>query len=135
MQRLQFEPTWDKALSDKDRSLINLTHSETKARANNRIEFIRIREAFNHRGELLVMVLIHNSTKTAFRFQEEKLRYVEGSNLIAVHTYTLPSVISEPETSMPWTFIFPVESLRSKPVLENGSLEFVSIDSDYVNPI
>ncbi|AXI09788.1 SLAP domain-containing protein [Oceanobacillus sp. 143] len=124
MQKLLYEPTWDKALSDKDRTLINRVFLETKASTNNKIEFSKIREAFNHKGELLVMVLIHNSTKVEFVFKEEMLHYVENDIVIAAHVFTLPSLISEPGTSMPWTFIFPVETLRSMPALNNGKLEF-----------
>lgn len=130
MQKLFYEPTWDKALSDKDRTLINRVFLETKAPLNNKIEFSRIREAFNYKGELLVMVLIHNSTEAEFVFKEEMLHYVENGEVIAAHVFTLPSLISEPGTSMPWTFIFPVESLRSKPALDSGQLEFGSHDSE-----
>ncbi|RDW19392.1 SLAP domain-containing protein [Oceanobacillus chungangensis] len=130
MQKLLYEPTWDRALSDKDRTLINRVFLETKASTNNKIEFSRIREAFNHKGELLVMVLIHNSTNAEFVFKEVMLQYVENGEVIAANVFTLPYLKTEPGTSMPWTFIFPVESIINKPTLDNSQLEFVNLVSE-----
>lgn len=123
MQKLQFEKSWDKALSEQDRARINQVFSETKDIKNVGVQFIRIREAENYKGEILVMVLIHNPTREAFIFRNTMLRYLENKEVIAEHSFTFPALISEPETSMPWTFIFPVESHKSKPTYENGRLE------------
>ena len=123
MQKLQYESSWDKTLSNKDRKIIEGIFLETSLPNQNRIQFTSLWQAINHKGELLVTVLVHNFSHQVCSFINKKLRYLENNEIIAEHIFTLPSLTVQPETSMPWTFIFPVESLKSHGSLENGRLE------------
>ncbi|KMY48707.1 SLAP domain-containing protein [Peribacillus loiseleuriae] len=123
MQKLQYESSWDKTLSNKDRKIIEGIFLETSLLNQNRIQFTSLWQAMNHKGELLVTVLVHNFSHQDCSFMNKKLRYMENNEIIAEHTFTLPSLIVQPETSMPWTFIFPVEVLKCHGSLENGRLE------------
>ena len=67
MQQLQFETSWDKALSVKDRQLIENIFNKTKQAHGSAIFCSPIREAINHKQELLVTVIIHNSHKIPSR--------------------------------------------------------------------
>ena len=58
MQQLQFENSWDKALSAQDRSYIEKVFVETKHLNGTGVIFSPIREAINHKEALLVTVLV-----------------------------------------------------------------------------
>ncbi|MFJ8265295.1 SLAP domain-containing protein [Peribacillus asahii] len=125
MQKLQFEPSWNKTLSPKDRKIIEGIYLETTLSNHADIELTPLRQAINHKGELLVTVLVHNFSQQVLLFHNKELRYIENEEIIAEHIFSLPSLIIQRETSMPWTFIFPVESLKKPATLEKGHLEFV----------
>ncbi|MFJ7977027.1 SLAP domain-containing protein [Peribacillus sp. NPDC096379] len=122
MQTLQYESSWDKTISNKDRKTIEDIFLETSLPNHSLIQFTPLWQAMNHKDELLVTVLVHNFSHQVCSFISKKLRYLENNEIIAEHTFTLPSLTVPPETSMPWTFIFPVESLKSHGSLENGRL-------------
>ncbi|USK68624.1 SLAP domain-containing protein [Peribacillus asahii] len=125
MQKLQFEPSWDKTLSPKDRKRIEKIHFETSLSNPANMQLTPLWQATNHKGELLITVLVHNFSQQVLLFHNKKLRYIENKEIIAEHIFSLPSLIIQRETSMPWTFIFPVESLKKPATLEKGHLEFV----------
>ncbi|RID82214.1 SLAP domain-containing protein [Peribacillus asahii] len=125
MQKLQFEPSWDKTLSPKDRKIIEGIFLETRLSNHANIELTPLRQAINHKGELLVTVLVHNFSQRVLLFHNKKLRYIENEKIIAEHIFTLPPLVIQQETSMPWTFIFPIESLKNPATLAKGQLEFV----------
>ena len=125
MQLLRFESSWDKTLSDKDRVMIQQTFLETNVPNDEGIHFIPLRQAINYKGDLLVTVLVHNFSKQIHLFQGENLHYFENNKVVAEHIFTLPSLIIESKTSMPWTFIFPVASLTGHLTLENARLKLI----------
>ncbi|MFF2755556.1 SLAP domain-containing protein [Psychrobacillus sp. NPDC058041] len=125
MQKLDFEPSWDKTLSSKDRKEIEKIFLETNRVHFSNVRLVPIRQAFNHKKELLVTVLIHNFTENFFIFSKKRIAYVENSEIIAENTFTLPTLFIQPKTSMPWTFIFPEECLKKNLTLENGRLEIM----------
>lgn len=124
MQTLQFEASWDKTLSKKDRIMIEVLFESTKDPAGNSIRFTPIWEAENYKRELLITVLIHNFTETDLQFSGAKLRYEDGHKQFAEHIFTLPNVTIPSKVSMPWTFIFPADTRKRivKPI--NGKLTF-----------
>lgn len=125
MQKLLFESSWDKTISAKDRERILEVFRETSLTDQKHVQLTPLwKAAVNHRGELLVAVLVENFTEHPLSFDNKVLRYVDHNEIVAEHTFTLPSLVIESETSMPWTFIFPVESLR-KQDFENGCLVII----------
>jgi SLAP domain-containing protein len=125
MQMLRFESSWDKTLSDKDRVIIQQLFLETSRFNNESIQFVPLWQAINHKGDLLVTVLIHNFTKHVRLFQDNKMHYLENNKIVAEHIFTLPSLIIESKTSMPWTFIFPHNRLLGDATLENARLKLI----------
>ena len=113
MQILSFDPSWEKAVSINDRIEIERIFLNTCNSSNSIIRYSPIREALNYRGELLVTVLVHNFTNFDISFDKKRLVYIEEEKVLADHIFILPKLILKPEVSMPWTFIFPVHSLKS----------------------
>lgn len=60
---------------------------------------------------------------TVLTIQNQKFTYIEKETIIAERIFTIPQLIIKPKTSTPWTFIFPIESLKIKEILGNGRLE------------
>jgi len=125
MQHLQFEKSWDKALSAQDRSYIEKVFVETKHLNGTGVIFSPIREAINHKEALLVTVLVHNFTDQPLTFNNTRLRYKIQGEVIAENEFTLPNLVIPNEVSMPWTFIFPKESYKTQLSIKNGRLEAV----------
>ncbi len=106
MQILAYEPTWDKAISQKDREEFEaIFHSLLVFPP-----FTVIRHAVNHKGELLVTSIIHNTADQELDFHAMKISYQKDGRKIAEAKFTLPSHLIPSKTSMPWTFIFPAGS-------------------------
>lgn len=114
MQRLFFEAAWDKTIAPQDRSRIEEIFAETAFDKKNDIAFSPVREAVNHRKELLVTVLVHNFKNQEITFADTKLGLRCDGKLTAEHVFSMPLSIP-PETSMPWTFIFPAGSWTGSP--------------------
>ncbi|WP_449620748.1 SLAP domain-containing protein [Robertmurraya sp. Marseille-Q9965] len=123
MQELQFEASWDKALSTQDRMTIEKIYYDTKHQNNSKIVFSPIREASNHKQDLLVTALVHNFSSMPFSFQNIRLRYCIKDEKVAEYIFHLPKLTVPVQVSMPWTFIFPKGSYRNLNSIENGRLE------------
>lgn len=123
MQQLQYETSWDKALSAQDRQAIEEIFNETKQQNTHDILLTPIREALNHKQELLVTVLVHNFTKYPLTFHKTRLVYRIQEGIIADKEFTLPMLTIPPQMSMPWTFIFAKNDYTERDSLWNGQLE------------
>jgi SLAP domain-containing protein len=123
MQQLQFEASWEKALASQDRQKIERVFNETKCVDRSDIICTPIREAINHKEELLITVLVHNFTDKLFTFDNVRLVYSIQGEIIADHTFTVPALSIPANVSMPWTFIFPKDCYHQKTSYQNGSLE------------
>lgn len=125
MQQLQFEAAWDKTLSIQDRDEIKRIFNETKQQNYSTILFSPIREAINHKNELLITVLVHNFSSNPLIFDHTRLIYSNEHGILAEREFTLPALTVPPQTSMPWTFIFSKESYTSNLSLQNGQLQLL----------
>lgn len=114
MQQLQYEASWEKALAAQDRHNIEKIFNETKHLNSSDIICSPIRQAVNHKQQLLVTVLVHNLTDNPLTFNNTRLVYRTQQQIIADDKFTLPTLTIPPFVSMPWTFIFPEFSYTSK---------------------
>nr|WP_309098648.1 SLAP domain-containing protein [Fredinandcohnia onubensis] len=120
MQKLVFEAAWDRTISQKDREIIEkLFRDETSEEG---ISFTIIRMTVNHKNERLVTAIIHNRTAQYLVFENTPLQFCDGDKLLVEHEFTLPAVQVPPETSMPWTFIFPADSFEIPNSIEHAKL-------------
>lgn len=124
MQKLEFETAWDKTIAPEDRSTIEKLFQKTKGKQTDEVTILPIRQAFNHRNDLLVIVLLHNFTDDILSFESINVVYMENDITIAQQEFSFPHVTLKPKTSMPWTFIFPETTRTQEATLENGRLIF-----------
>ena len=123
MQKLKFESSWGKAIAVKDKELIAEIFQNSNTEDGQSIRLLKRWQAMNYKGEVLITVLIHNFMDTELTFQNQKFTYIEKEAIIAEHIFTVPQLIIKRKTSMPWTFIFPIESLVMKEIRGNGKLK------------
>lgn len=122
MQKLQYESAWDKTISPKDRTLVEEKFKQTTLNGEP-IQFTPLRFDWNYKKELLVLVIVHNTTNEDFTFNQTKLLLKNKEETLAEHVFTTPSLLIKAKTSMPWTFIFPVGSYQEDVDVEKGKLE------------
>jgi len=108
MQTLNYEASWDKAISKRDRQELEALFSSLDTFP----PFTVIRHAVNYKKELLVTAIVHNTADEPLLFQEQRITYSIDGKQKAENTFSLSSFIVPPKTSMPWTFIFPTDSWR-----------------------
>lgn len=105
MQKLYFEPAWDRTIAPADREkMINHFQQQT-TQLQDGVHFSFLRKARNHKDEQLITVLIHNCEETNFRLHNTVIAYYEQGEQLAAATFSLPCEIAG-HTSMPWTFIY-----------------------------
>ncbi|WP_010098658.1 SLAP domain-containing protein [Ornithinibacillus scapharcae] len=77
MQNLTYEAAWERAISDKDRSLVEKTFEEVTL-TDKPIQFTTLRIDRNYKNELLILVLVHNITNEECTFHKKRLNiYME----------------------------------------------------------
>jgi SLAP domain-containing protein len=121
MQTLKLEAAWEKTISEKDRSIVQRAFN-LESLNGEPIQFTPLRMDRNYKGELLVIVIVHNTTDKERKFINDKISLVHGEVTLAEQVFTLPNLVVEAKTSMPWTFIFPVGSYRDSEELSEGVL-------------
>lgn len=104
MQTLQFEQTWERSISAQDRLIIAQAF-EQRIIQEGTVHADIIRTAYNHRGELLVTVLIHNETDYEMRCADRAVT-VQTKESTSTQRFTEPKLVVPNHSSMPWTFIF-----------------------------
>lgn len=111
MQKLFFEPAWDKSIAQIDRDIIT-KHFQT-AQPEDEIYLSFLRVAINHRNDLLVTVLIHNKQAMPLQIENTAIAYQPVHGPTKTGLFHLPLPIPA-KTSMPWTFIFSASNQTEK---------------------
>lgn len=104
MQKLHFEATWDKTISDGDRALITQAFNKRFVQVDT-LSCEIIRSARNHHGHLLVTVLLHNTTAFEQRFMAREV-HLQTKHGQFTQKFTQSKLVIASGVSMPWTFIF-----------------------------
>ena len=105
MQKLYFEPAWDKAIAPTDREKITHRFQQQTKQLQNGVHLSFLWNARNYKGEQLITVLIHNFEEINLRLHNTAISYNEQGKQPVNATFSLPCEI-EGNTSMPWAFIF-----------------------------
>lgn len=123
MQKLVFEDAWDRTVSQKDRAEIEHIFQKEVSNLNTGVTFSTVRIAINHKNERLVTAIVHNRTAQNLVFEHTQLQFHDGDTMLAEHNFSLPALQVSPETSMPWTFIFPANSFEIPDSIEACTLQ------------
>ncbi|RQW22399.1 SLAP domain-containing protein [Shouchella lehensis] len=115
MQTIHLQSAWKKTIAEGDLNELKALLVVGKTE-----RFIPYRQAFNHQGDLLVTVLIQNLSSVGDVWDTKLVAYVEEGKTIAECSFSIDTV--PPNTSMPWTFIFPKDRFIQTP-MKTGKLE------------
>lgn len=120
MQKLVFADAWDRTISQKDREIIEQLFRDEISEEG--VSFTIFRIAVNHKNERLVTAIVHNRTSQNLVFENTPLQFCERDRLLVEHEFTLPALQVPPETSVPWTFIFPTVCFEIPNSIEHTTL-------------
>ena len=124
MQQLYLHPTWEKAVSDKDRSLIECVFDQTYEQTDDVMMSPIVRTSLNYKGDLLVMAVVHNFTHHSTRFRNRTVSIL-CDDYYEEQLFTIPELTIAPFTSMPWTFIFEAKSEYMTLQLDHVVIEII----------
>lgn len=113
MQKLFFEHAWDKTIGQVDRDKITNLFQSIQSEEN--IRFFFLREAYNHKHEHLVTVLIHNPSTEPLELAQTPIAYQQDHETKKTALFTLPILVPA-QTSMPWTFIYTDQQTEQAPI-------------------
>lgn len=111
-QQLELEESWIKALSDKQKnSLIELAKNLPALKEGEvNIQSVQIRRS--PEGALHVMLLIRNGSKQSLSFEKLPLALYDATGAkVAEGLFELGNLTVNANTSKPWLFIYPPESI------------------------
>lgn len=114
-QQLELEESWIKALSDEQKnSLIELAKGLPSIKEGEvNIQSVQIRR--DDTGALNVMLLIRNGSAKSLSFEKLPLVLMDATGeKVAEGLFELDSLTVNANTSKPWLFIFPPESIRKQ---------------------
>ncbi|MCF6138983.1 SLAP domain-containing protein [Pseudalkalibacillus berkeleyi] len=122
-ERLLFDPAWEKAIAPRDRESIEQLHQSHPV-VNGELSWTPINVALNHQGSILAMVLIQNGLEETFTAENLSLIYREHTRgVVAEANFQLKQVQVPSGASMPWTFVFPEQTVRKRPRLSDWQVE------------
>lgn len=127
MLNLKFEQAWEKTISEQDRLYIERFVTNHPIHGYS-VRFSPLWRAMNHKGDLLLTAIIHNPTEGGIPINNMQFQYLSNGESLAEHTFTITSLIIEPKTCMPWTFIFPAGSFNKERV--KGNRNRMEIETD-----
>jgi SLAP domain-containing protein len=112
--QLILEDTWERAVSTKDREIIQEIFDVSPHPQDNEVVFLPIRAGINYENRLFATVLIQNGGEQDLIFDNFPLFFHDNSIPIAEHKFTIKELVVQANTSTPWTFIFPKETMMQK---------------------
>ncbi|GGA74719.1 SLAP domain-containing protein [Ornithinibacillus halotolerans] len=117
MHTLNYQTAWEKQISAKDKALVERKFEETILEEDT-VQYTLIRKDRNYKNELLVLVLVHNTTDQDIMYKQKKLCLWHNDTLVAEHIFTLHNLTVKSNSSMPWTFIFPIGTYNLEEKIE-----------------
>lgn len=120
MQCLTFEKAWKKTIDPDDKQQIVKVFEQANEMQKPTQKFVPLWQARNHRGDLLVTVIVQNIGDSVLTLDNVVLTYYEAGLLVAAHTFAHSHLTIESKFSMPWTFIFPGSKVMREPRFEDS---------------
>lgn len=120
MQKLWLEEKWAKTIASQDLLYIEETFEQCSFNEETDVFITYLKKAINHRKDLLLITLIHNCTSASFTLNNQNVIYLVEDEPIAKHSFSIPVRVPA-YTSMPWTFIYPLNKYEVNKLTTRGS--------------
>jgi SLAP domain-containing protein len=112
--RLILQKTWERAVSAQDREIFQKIFQSSPFPQDNELIFLPIRAGINYEKHIFATVLIQNGGKHDLIFDNFPLFFYDNTSKIAEHKFTIKELVVKANTSTPWTFIFPKETMMQQ---------------------
>ncbi|WP_430509967.1 accessory Sec system S-layer assembly protein [Gottfriedia solisilvae] len=113
--KLDLEPTWEAQLSDVQKEELAKLVASLPKLGENELSLHSISASLKEDGNLAATLLIRNGSKQAVNLEVLPLElFDENFEIIARGSFTLAPLTILPNTSKPWTFIFPASLVEKQ---------------------
>lgn len=113
VHRLDIDPTWEAKISEEQKEELRNLVSTLPKLGENEVSLHPVSAHIHEDGNLVATLLIRNGSKQAVDLQSLPLELInDNQETIVVGQFTLPPLTILPNTSKPWTFIFPADMVQ-----------------------
>ena len=110
---LQFHPVWEEKLSQSEKDTYINIHQSIPFTANTlHATAIRINKKNNH--GIAATIYIHNGFETTLSVHECQVQLTDTNGSLLAEGQFSPNLSIKPTSSMPWSFIFSPEMVKSQ---------------------
>lgn len=110
--RLELEPSWEEALSEKAKEQLERIVEQAKPLGENEINFLGFNAQRRENGDLVINLLIRNGSNKGITIQNIPIGIKDATGeVVAKGSFKLDDLTINAHTSKPWTFIFPTAML------------------------
>lgn len=110
---LQFHPVWEDKLSQSEKDIYVKIHQAIPFTANTlHATAIRINKKKNH--GIAATIYIHNGFETTLSVHECQVQLTDTNGSLLAEGQFSPNLSIKPTSSMPWSFIFSPEMVKSQ---------------------
>ena len=127
MQSFQLQEAWQRQISPDDKEQLIDLFNKTRNQMGETITCIPYRLAFNHRQDLLCTVLIHNTKDESIDLRNVIVTIKKEHKEVATNTFHDLPLQLPGKTSMPWTYIFPLDRYHTSLTTEDTHSIAVSL--------
>ncbi|MED0660837.1 accessory Sec system S-layer assembly protein [Bacillus smithii] len=111
--QLDLEPSWEQSLPDEEKKKLQQLVSQLEPPKKNELNFMGLEAKMLQSGDLAVTLLIRNGYEKAIQIQQLPLRIIDANDAIAAEgQFNIGQLEIKPNTTKPWTFIFPKNNIK-----------------------
>lgn len=108
VHRLDLDPTWDAQLPEEQKEELNQIVASLPKLGQNEVNIHPLNAKVQDDGNLTVTIFLRNGSKQAINIETLPLEVInDNGELVARGSFNLPPLTVGPNSSKPWTFIFP----------------------------
>ncbi|GAA0289171.1 SLAP domain-containing protein [Gracilibacillus halotolerans] len=133
MQSFQLQEAWQRQISPDDKEQLIDLFNKTRNQMGETITCIPYRLAFNHRQDLLCTVLIHNTKDESIDLRNVMITIKKESKEVATNIFEDLPLQLPSKTSMPWTYIFPLNHYDTSLTIDDTNSIAVSLSEHTKN--
>lgn len=117
--KLDLDPSWEEGLNEQTKSILKKIVDESPELGEKEVNLTGIKIEFNQEDNLVTTILIRNGNKQKnMTIEKLPLKIIDATDKeVARGTFTMNDFTVNANTSKPWSFIFPKETVQESPDL------------------
>ncbi|MCM3088111.1 accessory Sec system S-layer assembly protein [Bhargavaea ginsengi] len=111
--RLALKPEWEQSLNDTQKEALQQVVDSLPKLKPQELNMTGFQALIQDDGKMAVALLIRNGYSRRINLEQLPLEVIDGAgDLVAKGTFQLPPLEVDANTTTPWTFIFPADSVK-----------------------